>query len=239
MPSSRPSVDLDRTLRARYEDLLNIRETKPEREAAASRQALERHMTATEALVASLHADLERARAAPLPAPDAADAAALRDDNAALREECAALRRRLEQQPLAAPAAAAAPAAERSAAQAAAATSALEQQVAFYTMMTGMGVELVGEVATCAVAARAITGAPAARREQRGRLLRHEPPCRRAKQGSRSRVAKERAPALPRLRLVVRSAGAAPAVAARHATRRRWRRDASLRSRTAHSLAAV
>ena len=133
------SSGADDRMRKRYEELKLLRVTQPEREAAASRKALEKHTAAADALVASLRAQLAAAN------PTAGSTSAEEDKAvAALRKENADLRRKLEeaQRGAAAPLSAAP----------SDASAALEAKVGFYEMMTGMSVELAaGDVAKCVV----------------------------------------------------------------------------------------
>ena len=123
-------------LRDRYEDLKQLRITQPEREAAAARQALEKHTSASDALVASLRKQLEDART------QQPVAGSENESDAALRAENAELRRQLE----------AAKAASAPASAAVQGNAALEAKVTFYEMMTGMNVEFAaGDVAKCVV----------------------------------------------------------------------------------------
>ena len=116
-----------------------MRETVPEREAAAARKALERSHNASEALVTSLRGELQRVKEG-APTPPATDDAAV----ATLRSENAELRRQLAERPAAANVA---PAAGTTT------LASLEARLAFYEMMTGMRVELADGVATCTVTA--------------------------------------------------------------------------------------
>lgn len=133
--SRRDSTGDDR-LRERYEELRLLRETQPEREAAACKQAMQKNRAATDKLVASLR---EQLAAAQQGAPAASSANC--DENAALAElraENAELKRQLES------ASAAAPANHT-------ALTALKAKLQFYELMSGLRCELTGDVAKCTV----------------------------------------------------------------------------------------
>lgn len=132
--------------RERYEELKLLRITQPEREAAAARKALEKHTAASDALVASLRAQL--ATAQPSGACSGADVGA----EAALRAENAELRSKLEEAQTAAAAQSAAPPAAATADAPSESIAALEAKISFYEMMTGMSVELAsGDIAKCVI----------------------------------------------------------------------------------------
>ena len=116
-------------MRERYEQLKLLRVTQPEREAAAARKALEKVTSSSDELVASLRAQLAAAQGQ---GGDGSSEKALRAENADLRK-------RLEAAEAIAPAAVAG------------ATASLEAKVGLYELMTGMRVEIAGDVAKCVV----------------------------------------------------------------------------------------
>lgn len=124
----------DERLRQRYDELRALRETQPEKEAAAARKALDKSREASELLVAALRAEVAKLQEKQPPVSVALEE---------LRAENAALRAQLDEKT----AAAALPSSSS-----AAATTALEAKVEFYQLMTGMSVELAaGDVFKCVV----------------------------------------------------------------------------------------
>lgn len=130
----------DDVLRERYDELLALRETKPEAEAAAAVAALQTTREASEALVASLRAELARAPRGPAgqSGDDLAEAVALAEqahaDNAELKRQAEFVADEL---------------------------AALQSRLAFYELMTGMSVQLDEQCskARCVVRAEADGGA--------------------------------------------------------------------------------
>ena len=89
------AVGGDSRLRRRYEELFELRETRPERDAAQAREALQKSHAASETLIASLRAELTQCKEnaqprnnvdAPEPQPSSSEAQ-LRAENAELRRE--------------------------------------------------------------------------------------------------------------------------------------------------------
>jgi hypothetical protein len=119
----RDSVSLaDERLRERYEELRSLRETQPEREASHARQALQKCRTSSDALVAQLKAQLA--------AVQSGSGVASEDEVAQLKAENAELRRQLA---------------------ATTAPPATDARISFYEIMTGMSVEMQGDLAKCTV----------------------------------------------------------------------------------------
>jgi hypothetical protein len=87
MPRERDSLSSEDRLRERYEELKQLRETQPERDAAHARQALEKHTAASDALVASLRAEIAASKENQQ--PSAAADETLRKENAELRARLA------------------------------------------------------------------------------------------------------------------------------------------------------
>ena len=129
----------DARLRERYNELIMLRETQPEREAAAAREAMQKNRAASDALVASLRSQLAAAQQGVAPPAGSGDESA---ELTQLRAENAELRRQLAEAPTAGAAAAA---------TADTTTAAVDARLAFYEMMTGMRFELQGEVAKCTI----------------------------------------------------------------------------------------
>ena len=129
------------SLRERYEELRALRETQPEKEAAAARKALDKSREASELLVAALRAEVAKLQEKQPPVSVALEE--LRAENAALRTQLATAN-------AAAASAASSAAAPSSSSSSSSAT--LEAKVAFYALMTGMSVELAaGDVFKCVV----------------------------------------------------------------------------------------
>lgn len=151
----------DDRLRSRYDELRLLRETQPEREAAAARKALEALRKASDSLVASLRDELDECKenirsSTTATATTAAAAAAVTEAAAASDEALAALRtendnlrqqlREAQQQPLLAEP-----------------PQAGAEKIALYEMLTGLSLEcVVGDVARCEL--RAPEGEVARRR---------------------------------------------------------------------------
>lgn len=135
----------DSRLRRRYEELFELRETRPERDAAQAREALQKSHAASEALIASLRAELAQCKENTQPSNTNVDSGPSPDE-AQLRAENVQLRRELELARTASAAAAAEPAKTGADGDAAA-------RLAFYEMITGLRVEMDNshKIARCAV----------------------------------------------------------------------------------------
>ena len=83
----RDSTCSSETLRARYEELKTLRETQPEREAAAARSALDKCRSTSDDLVGALRAEVAKLQEKQPPVSVALEE--LRAENAALRTQLA------------------------------------------------------------------------------------------------------------------------------------------------------
>ena len=131
----------DDKIRSRYDELRVLRETQPEREAAACREAMHKSRQAAETLIVSLKEQLAAAQQAQAPAAvqESEALAALRTENEQLRRQLAASQATASSPP-------------------SASSDALKARVSFYELITGMQVQLSGEVATCTVSCEAPGG---------------------------------------------------------------------------------
>lgn len=137
---------LDDDIHARYESLVNLRETQPERAAAAATSALQKSRKSSEALIAALRAEIDAYKenkqlaagcTASMPSDELT---AARAESADLRRQLADARAKLAATSQSGVAAAVAPSSQP-----------LEVRLAFYEMATGMRVEMDGDVARCVV----------------------------------------------------------------------------------------
>ena len=136
-------------IHARYESLVNLRETQPERAAAAATSALLKSRKSSEAIITALRAEIDSYKENKQ-LPSGCTASLPFDELTAERAESADLRRQL------ADARAKLAATTQSGVAAAVAPSSppptnLEARLAFYEMATGMRVEMDGDVARCVV----------------------------------------------------------------------------------------
>jgi hypothetical protein len=139
-----PAMPLDDDIHARYETLVNLRETQPERAAAAATSALQKSRKSSEALIAALRAEIDAYKenkqlgcTASMPSDELT---AARAESADLRRQLADARAKLAATSQSGVAAAVAPSSQP-----------LEARLAFYEMATGMRVEMDGDVARCVV----------------------------------------------------------------------------------------
>ena len=142
-----PAMPLDDDIHARYETLVNLRETQPERAAAAATSALQKSRKSSEALIAALRAEIDAYKenkqlgcTASLPSDELT---AARAESADLRRQLADARAKLAATSQSGVAAAVAPSSPP--------PTNLEARLAFYEMATGMRVEMDGDVARCVV----------------------------------------------------------------------------------------
>ena len=140
-------MPLDDDIHARYETLVNLRETQPERAAAAATSALQKSRKSSEALIAALRAEIDAYKenkqlgcTASMPSDELT---AARAESADLRRQLADARAKLAATSQSGVAAAVAPSSPP--------PTNLEARLAFYEMATGMRVEMDGDVARCVV----------------------------------------------------------------------------------------
>ncbi|KAL3916723.1 MAG: hypothetical protein SGPRY_006697 [Prymnesium sp.] len=119
--------------RTRYEALRELRETKPEREAARMVKAMQNTKDASQALIAELRKELEQQSKKQAELSEAVTLAeVLQQENEQMRAELEATRERLAEQ---------------------ASHPTSNALVNFYQMVTGMRVRIEGEKATCSICA--------------------------------------------------------------------------------------
>ena len=126
-------------VKSRYEELVNLRETQPEREAAAAISALQKSRRSSEALISALRAEILACKENH-PAGGIAAAACVTNPSAELTAENERLRSELDQ-------------ARAALAISQKPTSAdLEARLAFFELLTGLRIEeMSGNVARCVV----------------------------------------------------------------------------------------